>query len=851
MDLSKFKERYPIFLNLIKEKGYSGRYIERYERTARLIQNEGRDESINTYEQFYYHMVEHHKYKEHTSSEYKYQIGRLKIFVEEGIFLGETGKKSGFLNNKSYDHLSSDFKRLIDSYIDIERTRGKLKESSIATKAGSTSSFLYCIQQTGVTTLSGIKNPQTVFQAFSEDQKRHNSYSVSKAISSVLKTCMHLYPDGECRRIWGMIPDFPKRIRLYDNLQQEEKDKVVTALEEDSSNLIYRDKAIGKLAWYTGMRRGDIANLHFENINLEKEEITFIQQKTGLEVCMPLRTVVGNAIYDYIVSERPESNSDYIFIRTIMPYIELSPAGVAATSKNIFKQADIRQEKGRRKGLHIFRHAFASDLIARNIPDIVVSELLGHSSTASIYPYLDADTEHLRECALSIAPFSEVYKAYIEPFRSSSRGIIQQFVDHCIEQDIWCSDYNMALRSFDDFCVTSDPDSSSFSQEILNQWCKPLTGESCNAYLKRTAAISEFITYLSVNYASSIVMSKIETVDKRKTTSLNKKYTSAGAPLFNQFVGYRKASGRWSASYDIILRSFDTYCKTRYPKATALTQEMVDAWCTKRQSENLRSSGKRINVINSFLKYTYKRGLLDIEWNDIPTRGLNNIVIKEPHVFTDIELRNFFYASDHIQTDSNNLKQRLTKLAIPVFFRLLFSSGMRTCEARNLDVQDVDLKHGVINILNPKGYIEHRIALHPTMKEQLTEYDAAVNRLIPDRKCFFFNDNDKYYTRYWMNQNFKILWYKYNHSQAVSYHLRHHFATTNINNRPAQADKFNRNLLYLSRSMGHSTIESTMYYYNFTPKLAEILKERKTDTFNEIIPNRKQYFINDINDENK
>jgi len=33
----------------------------------------------------------------------------------------------------------------------------------------------------------------------------------------------------------------------------------------------------------------------------------------------------------------------------------------------------------------------------------------------------------------------------------------------------------------------------------------------------------------------------------------------------------------------------------------------------------------------------------------------------------------------------------------------------------------------------------------------------------------------------------------------------------------------------------------------YTPKLAELLKERKHETFNEIIPNRNQYFTEDEN----
>jgi integrase len=274
---------------------------------------------------------------------------------------------------------------------------------------------------------------------------------------------------------------------------------------------------------------------------------------------------------------------------------------------------------------------------------------------------------------------------------------------------------------------------------------------------------------------------------------------------------------------------------------------MVDTWCTIRPVENLYSCGKRTAVVNSFLKYASNRGLLNLDWNRIPTHGSGNRTIKGPHVFTDVELENFFFACDTIQVRRNSLVDRLMGLIIPVFFRLLFSSGMRTNEARNLAVEDVDLRHGIINIRHTKGYIEHRIALHPTMNDRLVSYNTAVNKLLPDRKCFFPNYYDKYYSLTWMDCNFEKLWFKYNHNHATPYHLRHHFATTNINSWPSQAEKFNRNLLYLSRSMGHSTIETTMYYYCFTPKLVEQLKESKQDTFNEIIPNRNQYFIEDEN----
>jgi integrase len=358
MELSKFKERYPLFLKLMKEKGYYSGYIEKYEGIVRLILREGEDDSISTYEDFYFFMVEHHNYTKGTCYEYKTLVGQLKFFVEEGVFPGEVGKKSGFLRRKSYNLLFPDFKGLIDNYLDIERKRDKLKDSTIERVASCTSAFLLRIQQTGITTLSGIKSVQTVYQALSESQKKQGCYSVAKLVTTVLKTCMHLYPDGECNRVFGMIPEFPRRTRIYDHLQPEENRLLAFSLDDENNKLTYRCKAIGKLAYYTGMRRIDIANLRFENISFEMEEIRFVQQKTGLEVCLPLRPVAGNAVYEYIVNERPKCDLDYIFITAVAPFIQLSPAGVSNDFEKIFKEIDLRQNKGRRRGSHLFRHAF-------------------------------------------------------------------------------------------------------------------------------------------------------------------------------------------------------------------------------------------------------------------------------------------------------------------------------------------------------------------------------------------------------------------------------------------------------------------------------------------------------------
>ena len=59
---------------------------------------------------------------------------------------------------------------------------------------------------------------------------------------------MHLYPDGSCSRITGMLPEFPRRTRIYDCLQPEEGNRIAIALDDAENKLTYRSKAIGKLA---------------------------------------------------------------------------------------------------------------------------------------------------------------------------------------------------------------------------------------------------------------------------------------------------------------------------------------------------------------------------------------------------------------------------------------------------------------------------------------------------------------------------------------------------------------------------------------------------------------------------
>ena len=120
---------------------------------------------------------------------------------------------------------------------------------------------------------------------------------------------------------------------------------------------------------------------------------------------LPLRTIVGNALFDYITKERPQSPENTIFLTVNAPYRKLHTTNLNAICVTLMNRAGIRNNPGDRKGFHLFRHHLATTLLQHGIGQPVISSTLGHQSPESLTPYLSADFSHLKECALSIDGF--------------------------------------------------------------------------------------------------------------------------------------------------------------------------------------------------------------------------------------------------------------------------------------------------------------------------------------------------------------------------------------------------------------------------------------------------------------
>ena len=246
---------------------------------------------------------------------------------------------------------------------------------------------------------------RTVQNYFYDGEKIVRGFDVMKQIKNVLKECIPHYHNGECERIISFLPMMKKPHKTYPFLEEEELEKIKSVLfGGDCTNLTLRDKAIVTIAFYTGLRGCDIAALTFDNIDWEHNIIHLIQNKTGAPLILPLRPVVGNAIFDYVEQERPGSDNETIFLTQDKETRKLRTTSMYNATTAVLTKAGVRAEGGKR-GLHLFRHSFTVALLQNGIQTPVISEVLGHASPISIEPYLESDLIRLKECALSIEKY--------------------------------------------------------------------------------------------------------------------------------------------------------------------------------------------------------------------------------------------------------------------------------------------------------------------------------------------------------------------------------------------------------------------------------------------------------------
>lgn len=400
MNVQNLRDNYPKLISHMKNNGYSKRYIGKFEREIEKILVVSSKE-WSCYTDLYLEYTKK-SLPPDTLRDKRTIIGAIEQFDVHGKY-PDRKRRHELFERGSYPLLSSEFKSVIDFYCEVEKKRGK-KLSTIYTESHNAATFFLSLQQKGINSLGEITEEAVLSIFMSPDEKLLRSCSYKKNVAAVLKACIPYYSET-CAQALVFLPALREIRKNIQYLTPEEIQKVKWTLADAGNLLVRRDKAIGILAFYTGLRGCDMAGLTLDAIDWKRDLLHIRQQKTRVFLELPLTAMVGNAIYDYLTSERPHTRSRHVFVSQVKPYDRLQNKSIGNVAVKIMKAAGIRQSKGDRKGFHIFRHHFATALLRNEIPQPVISRTLGHASPDSLGPYLRADFPHLKECAIDIEHF--------------------------------------------------------------------------------------------------------------------------------------------------------------------------------------------------------------------------------------------------------------------------------------------------------------------------------------------------------------------------------------------------------------------------------------------------------------
>ena len=186
--------------------------------------------------------------------------------------------------------------------------------------------------------------------------------------------------DDPCAGI--KAPKAPRR--LPSALSPEEAERLVTI--DDDDPLALRDRALFELAYSSGLRLSELAQLDVDGCDLAAGEVRVLG-KGGKERLVPVGTAARDALRRWLAVRAAGVAATESAMFTGRGGRRLSPRAI----QQRLGEWAIRRGLGRHVHPHMLRHSFASHVLQSSGDLRAVQEMLGHASIAStqVYTHLD------------------------------------------------------------------------------------------------------------------------------------------------------------------------------------------------------------------------------------------------------------------------------------------------------------------------------------------------------------------------------------------------------------------------------------------------------------------------------
>jgi integrase/recombinase XerD len=292
-----------------------------------------------------------------------------------------------------------------------------------------------------------------------------------------------------------------------------------------------------------------------------------------------------------------------------------------------------------------------------------------------------------------------------------------------------------------------------------------------------------------------------------------------------EYLALRRSLGFKMSDAGRALSEFATFMERL--RAPYVTQELALAWAQRPTHARPAHWASRLCHVRQFARH---RSASDPR-TQIPAPGLLPFkpTRAKPYLYTDTEIRQLLQAALHMPLSPKHRKHcALLPWVYYCLFGLLSVSGLRVGEARNLKLEDVDLKAGVLTIRGGKFGKDRLVPIHGSTCRVLEDYIDRRQRHWAGRtvsaSLFVSSRGNRldmgqiHRAFYAASRRIGLRGARDSHGPRV-HDLRHRFATTTLVNWYRSNEDPERRLPLLSAFLGHVHVADTQWYLTGSPEL--------------------------------
>ncbi len=316
-------------------------------------------------------------------------------------------------------------------------------------------------------------------------------------------------------------------------------------------------------------------------------------------------------------------------------------------------------------------------------------------------------------------------------------------------------------------------------------------------------------------------------------------YASRLAPYIVGLIQQKRSDGYRYEFEAYMLHHFDQFYLDQGDDPGGLTRNVVMAWAEQRPTESKNYRNQRVSFVRQLARYMIS---LNCPAYIPPTFASNAMTV--PHILSPDELRAFYQAVDRFHP--RQAKFQRFAASYSVLFRLFYCCGLRLSEGCYLRRAAVNLPRGQLFIYQSKGQKGRTVFLSEDVRRLCQGYDQLMQDWVPDREWFFpGRDAAQPFSKTSLDKKFEDFWNRTPYAAQVDkkptvHSLRHTYVVTKMNEWMKAGKNFDALVPYLSRYLGHASVDETQYYYHHVVSAFAIVKklDRVADT---VIPEVMAY----------